>query len=462
MKEIIRQSKGAKNVASTDIAVFFAVCWIVLALILSPLFRIRWLVPGDFSYTGAMYYHAIIVPVLILLYLLTIKILHLRLNDGRAYSAGAMFSILFVGIGSIFNVNEGISVAAVVQIVGMVMTDILGIILVVVMAMNALGKNANSRKTGAVFWLLFSSIIAILIAAPLGHFAGWCIDTGAKSIPGLHILLNATSMKPDDFQDGLVASHSHLIVAAVLCGLAALAAIFFQYQSRGGWRKRMSILGLWTTFVSILLATGIYVFSAMSGWEPPVLFASGPSGIPLDDVILTLQQIGFLILMAGLTGSLKSTGTKFFASVKATIRTGIFANWIFGFAGAVLTGVYIELNEGFYGTGVSPAPGAMNDNIFIRAHLLYPFLLLPIIFAVTLAVGYKYDHSTVPHLWPKLYIWTSIIGMSGGLAGEILWFTTEWNYVLVAAIIVMGMALITGVISLWPGTGAGRSYHTVS
>ena len=37
----------------------------------------------------------------------------------------------------------------------------------------------------AAFRLLFSSIVSILMAAPLGHLAGWCIDIGTKSVPGL-------------------------------------------------------------------------------------------------------------------------------------------------------------------------------------------------------------------------------------------------------------------------------------
>ncbi|NOZ20040.1 MAG: hypothetical protein GXP25_03020 [Planctomycetes bacterium] len=438
------------SLSLSDLAIFVAVCWIFVALLSSPFFAIHWFVPGDFSYSAAMYYHGIMVPVLILLYLLTREVVPLKVVNKRLYTVSAILSIFFVGMGSIFNASKGISVAAAVQILGMVMTDCLGIALVAAMAIYALGENRKTRKTGTAFWLLFSSITVILIAAPLGHLAGWCIDIGAKSIPGLNALLRATNINPDDFQDGLVASHSHLIVAAFLCGLAAVTAIYFQYQSRDGWRKRISILGLWIALISLLLATGIYVLSALVGWEPPVVFASGPSGIPLDDVVLTIEEIGFLVLMVGLSGSLERTGTKSFAPIKADIRISIFLNWIFGFAGAVLPGIYIELNEGFYGAGMSPALGALNDNIFIRAHLLYPFLLLPIIFAVTLAVGCKYNHSTVLPPWPRLFVWTSVFGMSLGLTGEILWFVTRGSNVFLAAIFVMGIALITGMISLWP------------
>ena len=449
-KEITRQSNSAQAVTLSDVAIFVAVCWIVVALSSSLLFRVKWFAPGDFSYSVAMYYHGIMVPVLTLLYLLIQKMLPLKVVNNRLYIVSAILSILLVGIGSIFNTSKGISIAAAVQIIGMVMTDCLGIALIAAMAIFALEEMRKARKTGMAFWLLFSSITAILTAAPLGHLAGWCIDIGAKSIPGLHVLLNAAHIKPDDFQDGLVASHSHLIVAAFMSALAALTAIYFEYQSRVDWRKRMSILGLWMALISLLLATGIYVFSAIVGWEPPVLFASGPSGIPLDDVVLTVLEIGFLILMVGISGSLESARTKPFYPIKANIRISIFFNWIFGFMGVVLPGIYIELNEGFYGVGVPPAPGALSDNIFIRAHLLYPFLLLPVIFAVTLAVGSRYNHTTVLPRWPRLFVWTSVFGMSLGLAGEIVWFIRRGDNVFIAAMFVMGIALIAGMISLWP------------
>lgn len=454
-KKIKEQSKGEKVVAFPDFAIFFAVGWIAVALLSSPFFRVHWFAPGDFSYSGAMYYHAIMVPVLILLYLLTIKILPLHLANGRAYSGGAILSILFVGLGSVFNTSKGISVVTVAQIIGMVMTDCLGIILIVAMAKWTLVEYRKARKTGMAFWLLFSSIMAILIAAPFGHLAGWCFDIGIKSIPGSSVVLNTINIKTDDFQDGLVASHSHLIVAALLCGLAAVAAIYLQYQSRVDWRKRISGLGLWIVLISLLLATAIYVLSAIVGWEPPVLFASGPNGIPLDDTVLTALAIGFLMLMVGLSGSLKSAHTEFCYPIKAPIRISIFLNWIFGFTGAVLTGIYIELNEGFYGAGVSPAPGALSDNIFIRAHLLYPFFFLPTILAVTLAVGYKYNHTTVLRPWPRHFVQTSVFGMLLGLVGELLWFTTGRDYVFIAAIFVMGIALIAGMISLWPNKNKG-------
>ncbi len=397
-----------------------------------------------------MYYHGVMVPVLILLYLITQKTLHLKVVNERVYYVCAILAVLFVGAGSVFSSDEGMSTAVIVQIIGMVMTDCLGIILLIGMAAPALKKDAKERKTGAAFRLLFFSIGMILIAAPFGHLAGWCHDIGIGTVPGTNALLNTVGMTPADFQDGLTASHSHLIVAALLCGLAAVAAIYFQYQARAGWRKRISDTGLWVTLISLLSATGIYVVSAVIGWEPPTFFVSGPSGIPLDDIVLSAGQIGILLLMVGLSGRLEHKGGKSFSPLKADIRIAVFVNWIAGFAGSVLPGIFIELNEGFYGAGESPAPGALNDNIFIRAHLLYSFFLLPVFLAVLLAVGSKYNNRPERHTWARLFARASVFGMATGLAGEILWFTTNIDGFFVAAVFIMVVTLTAGIISLWP------------
>jgi len=316
----------------------------------------------------------------------------------------------------------------------------------------AVAEGGKAGEAGMAFRLLLASLAAILIAAPLGHLAGWCFDIGTKSIPGLAALLEAANRHPNEFQEGLATSHSHLIVTALMSGLAAVAAIYLHYRSRAVWRKYISDISLWIGLVGLLLLTAIYLFSAIIGWEPPVLFASGPNGIPLDDVVLILQEIAFLVLMVGLSGSLENPSMKPFSPVQANIRISIFANWIFGFIGAVIPGIYIELHEGFYGAGEAPALGALNDNIFIRSHLLYPFFFLPMLFAVALVVGCKYDNTTALPPWPKLFSRISVFGMVLGVVSELLWFIRGWDSLFIAATFVMGAALVAGMISLWPYT----------
>lgn len=438
--------------------VLTAAVWIAGTLILS-LFRVHWLIPGDFKYAAAMYYHGLMVPVLVLLCLLTIKILPLKILNKKIYMTAAISSIFLVGFGSIFNLNKGLSVAAVIQITGMVTADFLGIVLAITMMFFALNQGKKVRELGAAFWLLFSSMVAILVAAPLGHISGWGIDFGISSFPGVTTLLHVTGLKPRIFQDALVSSHSHMIVFAVLCGLVALTAIHFQYQSLTGWKKRVSNLGLWMALVSILSVMLIYVVSVLFGWEPPAFFTSGPgsvNGIPLDDLVLTLGEVGFLTLIIGLTEVPVQMGRKWIASLKVKTWAAISLNWILGFAGAVFLGIYIELNETFYGGGGPPAPGTINDQVFTRAHLLYAFLLLPIILSILLAVECRYNQATASRFWPSAFVYTSMLGMVLGLIGEFLWVGSLYKGVFIASIVSMNLAVLIGAMILRPVIG-GKS-----
>ena len=453
-KEMKDQFESENVGVWSEFAIFAAACWIAVAFILSPVFEVHWLTPGDFKYTTAMYYHGLMVPVLVLFYLLTAKILSLKLLNKRIYAAGSILSILFVGIGSIFNFEKGLSVAAVIQITGMVITDILGIVLVLALVVFAMTQNEKVKKINAAFYLLVSSIVAILAAAPLGHLSGWAIDLGIGSFPGVTALLHTTGMKPGDFQDGLVSSHSHLIVAAILCGLVAIAAISFGYQSLTGWKRRVSTSGLWMILISILSATIIYIISALFGWEPPTFFISGPkgvNGIPVDDLVLTFGETGFLVLMVGLSLAPVQVGRQYVASFKVMNRMAIFLNWIFGYLSAVVWGLYIEFNETFYGAGMRPAPGAFNDQVFIRAHLVYAFFLLPIIFSILIAVDCAQNQYIKSRTWLNIFASTCIFGMTLGLIGEFLWIRTFNKGIFLASIFVMGTALIVGAVSLWPG-----------
>ncbi len=434
----------------SDLGIFVAACWISVALILSPFSGCHWLVPGDFKYGVAMYYHGLMVPVLILLYLLTVNMLPLKVLNKRIYGIGAISSILFVGLGSIFNLKKGLSLAAIIQIIGMVTTDILGIVLAFALGISVIQDEKTSRIS-TPSWVLLSSMIAILVAAPLGHLSGWAIDLGIKSFPGATALLHATGMKVQDFQDGLIGSHSHLIVFAVLCGLVAITAISLGYESFSGWKRRVSTWGLWMIMISILSATVIYLISAFLGWEPPTFFASGPNGIPLDDLVLTFGETGFLVLMFGLAGASAQIGKECIASFKIMNRIAIFINWIFGFLGVVVWGIYIEFNEVFYGTGAPHAPGALNDLVFIRAHLLYGFLFLPIIFSILLAVETRHNQNRgIPGPWLNILALVSMLGMILSLVGEFMWITTLNNSLFLYGIVIISTGVVAGAINLWP------------
>lgn len=451
-KYIANENPDESAPAWPEAAVFFAALWITCAFLASPLFSIHWFRTADFTLSIAMYYHGIMIPALVLMYLSAKMIIGFNLLNRRVFAGASILSVLCAGVGSILNTHEGLSVATYIQVTGMVIADLLGISLLVYMVKCRLKSKTEMQKYRATFWLLFLSISVILAAASFGHLAGFLRDFGTHSTPGAEALLHATGMKTTDFRKGLVGSHSHLIVTAFLAALAALAVICFQYPLRSKWKRRTTILGLWTVMLSLMLATGIYFISAILGWEPPCYFTSGPSGMPIDDIVLTLGEVGFLLMLPGLSGPLAGDEARPFTSLDKSIRLAVFLNWIAGFAGAVVLGVYIEFHEAFYGAGLPPAPGALNDNVFIRAHLLYSFLLLPVTFVFLLMIECRYRKAIRFHLWPRIMVWTSILGMSLGLIGELDWVLTLRNVLFVTGGWIIVAALAAGTISVLPVT----------
>jgi len=448
------QGNEKQTSAWPRLAVFFTVAWIAALLVFSLFRGIPWLRLGDFDFATAMYYHGLMVPVLVLLYLLTADVLALNALSTWIYSAAAIGCVLLTGAGSIFNTTEGLSLASGIQLAGMALADLLGIALAAALVVLGLNHAETIRGAKAAFWLLLSSLVAILIAGAFGHLGAWGIDLGITSFPGVTTLLDRTGMEPEGFQEAVVSSHSHLVVVAVLYGLVALAVIRGAYHNLPLWKKRAVILGIWTAVASVLSAAAVYILSALAGWEPPTLFASGPdnvNGVPLDDVILAFGMAGCLICMGGLVGAPTQGPDRDASPFKPETRVAMLLVWVFGFASAVVLGVYIELHETFYGAGEPPASGALNDQAFVRAHMVYTFCLLPIIFSALLATECGGPAGTASRVGSAIFVWTSMLGMGVGLLGELLWVATLDARVLAVGMVVMGAALIAAAASLWPG-----------
>ncbi len=438
------------NGRPAEYALFFTALWIAVALVASIFRGIPWLEVGDFGYATAMYYHGIMIPVLVMLYLLVRKAIWAESGKGWIYEVCAIISIALVGIGSFFNVGNHFSLAAAIQVAGMVAVDLMGIVLLLSLVRTARRKGAVSLDVS--FWLLFCSLFTILITAPLAHLAGWMADFDIRNVPGMGGLLALSKLDYSDFHESLVAAHSHLIMISVLTAFSSLAVRLFQYRIFSRGRKRLCEIGLWMALIGLLSAAIIYVLSAIFGWEPPCLFASGSNGMPLDDVVLTLVFTAFLVIAASLYPFSPRGERGLSPRVLSKIRRALSLNWICSFLGAVILGIYIEFHEAFYGAGMAPAPGALNDNIFIRAHMLYPFFLLPVTFAFLLAVGYRHANPAARfHKRTNTFIWLSVIGMPLSLLGECIWVFSRNSHLFLTGLLILVVALLAGAMDLFPG-----------
>jgi len=422
----------------TRTALLVAAAWLALALLLSFALRVDWLARGDFDYRTAMYYHALMVPLLVMFFLITIRAVGLGgVTRGRVYGLGAIAAVVLAGVGGFANLSEGLSVATLVQIAGMTLTDVLGLVLIFSLASTMFGHGAAKQTASGARWLLLCSLAAVVLAAPFGHLAGWGIDIGITKFPGVSALTARTGVEPSEFQDALVGSHSHLIVAATLSALIALAALLLGYDSLRGWQKNVSRVGVWLAVAGVVGAAAIYIVSALVGWEPPAVFASDPNGMPLDDVVLTVAELGWVLLVVGVA---RGTVGGSEPTRDPWVRLAIFLNVLFGFVAAVGLGVYIEFHETFYGGGEAPAPGAVNDEAYIRAHMLYAFMLLPILLTFLLAQ---------PPRRGRVCAGVAMLAMALGLVGEFMWVGALNNSVFHYSMFAAVAALIAGAIGTW-------------
>ncbi len=428
----------------TSLAVVVAAVWIALAFVLSLLTKVNWLAPEDFDYATAMRYHGLMVPLLVMSYLLAGRVLEVEAIRGRGFAVLAMIAVILSGPASLANTSAGFSFFSVVQISGMMLADLLGVIVLVALVRAAKNRRDTERED-AVYWLVFCSVAGVLATVPYAHMAGWGVDIGLEVFPGVPAFLSATGMKPDDLQEALVTSHSHLIVVALFSVLVALGARLLGYGTLKGWRRRSGLTAVWLIALSLATVAMIYTLGTLTGWEPPALCVSGPNGengIPFDDIALSLCELGWVVLIS-VSATARSNRVQELAN-RTLVRAGVLLNVIGGFLGVVVLGLYIELNETFYGGGELPAPGALNDQAFTRAHILYPLFVLPILLCFLLVVASDTPPPRGGRLWRPAFLWLSLLAMAFGLVGECVWVVSLDHSVLLYAMVLAGAAMLVG------------------
>jgi len=361
------------------------------------------------------------------------------------YGVTAMADTVMIAVGSIFNVHKGLSIAAGIQIAGFIVLDFLGIALVTGLIVFMRKPSMHKKRIGTALWILLISVTFLLMAETLGHLLGWGQDLGITSLPGMKKWLAVTGVTADTFLDNIKTSHSHLIVSSNHCGFAAIASIHFGYEKLSGWKKAAAKIGLWMILVGIVTAAVIYFMSALGNWDIPNLFMSGPhgeNGLALDDLILGFIEMGGVLLFFSL--AIHNTTRS-----NTLLRVALFLDWLYAAIGAAVIGYYIEFHETFFGGGNLPAAGAVNDQAFIRGHLLFSFLMLPIIFALFVAA----DTISIQSRWTRsLFPCAGIAAMTLGLIGEIIWVKTLNGTLFEYSLIFLSVVIITGTIGLLPGS----------
>lgn len=352
--------------------------WCVLMFFVPQLVGIKWFTQADFSWREAMILHGIFISAWMLLMLgalQSMKPLKHRI-DGRWVSFGAVCSPLLTGIGGLLGTGAG----TVIQIAGMFLADITALLCLFWMGRDALRIHNPDEHIIARWGLLFA-LVAISLATPLGHLAGAYRDIKA-TLPFFQAQTATVGTDIHALVERFAGSHSHEAIASFLGAMVLMAVL--QTAARGGkWMKRLERVGCMLILLATMAQVAIYQYGAWTGWEPPTLFASGENGIPLDDLILSFLGIGMLILCPLLWKPSRKEGD---GSLKRW-RGIAFVILIVSFAVAIIgLGIFIEFNEDFFGHGEGGALGVINAQNYIRGHLVYGFVMIPMLFVSLLTL----------------------------------------------------------------------------
>ncbi len=361
------------------------------------------------DFWGSMYLHGLLSTLLGLLALLICQAFALRSRWARiTIAASVMVATVTTGIGGIFDRRlPGAETATFTQNIGFFALDLMLVALILGMV-GELRRGAPSTRTLA-FWTALPASVATLIAAVLGHLAGWLLEFGAW--PGfVSGYVRGLGVDSATFTANLIVAHSRLMMSGVMALLVILAAQQFGTARLGRISRAGLRSGLALVLVGIAATTGIYVAMGIAGWQPPLVLQSGDgsNGILADQLVLGMT----VMLGGGLSIIALAAGR----GVRRSLRIAAAWSWTLSFATVVLAGFAIELNETYFGAGAPWAAGAANDAVFTWVHQDVGLFLLPAL--VLLAViG---ERSLAQRQWDRI-AWPLMVGTTITFAGAMIW-----------------------------------------
>lgn len=431
----------------------FIIGWMVLFALLSVAVANPFAAESSASeapdYARVMFLHGLLIGSAGLLALLACGVLGLRSRHARVWIVGGvLFATVLAAVGGIFDRTiPGSEVPMWVQIFGFFALDEILLVLLI-----AIGVEWRTGRRGLAMAASGLAAASMLVAALIGHLAGWIMEfgTGFPPVIGSYVSF-AGFASGDDFTGALVGSHSHDMAVAVMAFVIVLVAVQFGYATLSGAARTVVRLGLVMVGFGVVAMTALYVVMGFAPWEPPTLFVSGPegaNGIASDDVVTGIFVMGGGVLVAA--------GLVLGRTVQSRpIRLAALWAWLLSFATVVVAGFAIEMNESYFGAGDPNAPGAANDAVYTWFHQDIGLFLLPAIVLVMLAVERLAERGHPAWVGHVTIVGTSIAFLGGVTYIAIDPATYGPGYVLsTIGLLLVGVALL-GV--LW--WGAAGTWH---
>jgi hypothetical protein len=258
------------------------------------------------------------------------------------------------------------------QVVGFFALDEILAVAVLAFMADWFARTAASRRLSfAVAWL---SVISMLIAAVMGHIAGWILSYGAHPwfIPRFaHFVGENVPI----LLANMTGSHSHDMAVAFMAFVACAGVAQFAEKPAAGPGLIARRTGLVMLGCGVVAFTAAYVAMGFTSWVVPTLFqsAGGTNGLAGDDLLTGIAMLGALIALIGAAA----------ARIGAHALTAVSAAWttLLSVGLVVATGYWIEFHETFFGAGDAKARGAGSDAVFTWFHQDVGLFLLPLMTA---------------------------------------------------------------------------------
>ena len=435
--------------------------WIVVVAVLS-FATVPWLKAGnngDLTQSMAWFYHALMLPAALLFLILCTRVFatHGWVRFIVSHSAlvalfeGAGFLVL--GYGTLHHVSSLVDFGFWVVLPCTVELFLVTLIFVVDLAVVAIRPPRGERmvpRKAEIHWALFFSGVSVLTWVVLGLAA-------AASVVGLSWSFWAgwQHETTSTLVGNLITSHSHGMLPSFMAAIVFLAAEAFGYSRLVGARKQIARGAVGIMLGGIALYSGVYAVSALGTFTIPAWFPfgkGGANGIAMDDTMTGLVGLGALILAAVMSQEIWGSFRSAAGVVRERfnpVRLAVYMSYLMAAVVMFLYGYYIEMNETKFGFAALPAPRAIDDQIFTRAHLLLVFGSLPIIAVFLIAAELLGDTSGVGATLKRWMAGTVLTGMVVSTAGMGVWVfatpghATRWDLSSAGAILyILGQALI--------------------
>ncbi len=281
--------------------VFFVLGWMLLfgvisAFISNP-FQSEPSATASPNYWHVMFLHGLLIGMVALGALVACQVFGLQSKHVRVWIAlGALAATIPVAVGGIFDkAVPGYEVPMWIQIVGFFAFDEILLTLLVGFVLEYRRLAPTSRTLPFLGATLATA--SLLVAAVMGHLAGWLLEFGLKPGALRSFAKSIGYTKAGDWSTALIGSHSHEMAVASMALIVALLARQFGHGSLSKAPRRVAQVGLIMVPIGVIAMSYVYVRAGFSTWAPPTWFEShgGTDGIASDDVIT-----GVFVMFGGL------------------------------------------------------------------------------------------------------------------------------------------------------------------